>query len=534
MGWLLQSDRRHPRPAFSALRLILGIGIVLGLAACSGSRPDAALEAPPDAALAELIDLDSLTKITADSPDGLLKMGSSFTTELDHPHAEADDHYCRFSPSWHTVEPLPGDYLAAAIYGFTVSTLPEAQTITLSWRDEPAATDVWIGLSDWASDFWELHSMEAGWTCFVDSLEPYINGDGEMYVLVIVGGTADRWLEWIRLGETQYYWVKELVDEGTTECCMYPSLALDEEDQPHFTYRYYISELLQDQLRYTQRDGAGGWNREVALTSIGGVVHTSLALDSLMQPHICHINIDTHTLYYTVWNGTDWDSVDIYTSPVGLSGSTLALDSNDRGHIAFFAAGDGSVLYAWDDGVQWNLATAAEEARGLSNLALDSSGRPWVAYTRQEDDFLVLANRNGTSWDTQVLTDYRAWFFIGLGIDGDDHSHLVFSTIGGADDFRYLTDAGGDWSDERICASPGVPSYCSLAVDEAGRPFAALVNDEIHGAYQVGGEWEVDELYQTSWDNVTVLDSKGRPHIASHCLLGTGQLRYYWLAEKVE
>jgi len=116
------------------------------------------------------------------------------------------------------------------------------------------------------------------------------------------------------------------------------SLALDENDQPHFSYRTNCPNCA---LVY---DGdpvdaiGGGWHDRSG---------TSLAMDPLGQPHIAYYDATNANLRYARYNLTAW-----FTETVATAGdvgryASLALDATGQPHIAYYDLTNHELHYVW-------------------------------------------------------------------------------------------------------------------------------------------------------------------------------------------
>jgi hypothetical protein len=151
-------------------------------------------------------------------------------------------------------------------------------------------------------------------------------------------------------------WVAETVDGGGKATS--PSLTLNSAGAPHIVY--HEDDVNTDEygnIKYAWRDGVSGqWKNEVAVpaaelgTRWAGR-HSSIAIDSNNVPHIAYYSNLTHTLKYARKIAGSWiketaDELGGGTLTVGLHAS-LALDSRGIPHIAYQVGSTQSLRYAF-------------------------------------------------------------------------------------------------------------------------------------------------------------------------------------------
>lgn len=106
-----------------------------------------------------------------------------------------------------------------------------------------------------------------------------------------------------------------------------------------------VSYNVGGEVRYAFNDG-DSWSVETvySVDTGAGVYGTSLAHDSFGNPHIAHCSGENGDLLYSFNTGTGWVTETVH--PISYLGDpSLALDSENRPHIAFIGAGT-AVMYA--------------------------------------------------------------------------------------------------------------------------------------------------------------------------------------------
>ncbi len=225
-------------------------------------------------------------------------------------------------------------------------------------------------------------------------------------------------------------WSLEQIDDRGVQ----PRIALDPSGSP--TIVYYGQRLDALGTTYAQRAG-GVWNQEV-LDPYGG--RMDVLIDAAGLPHVSyarHAN-ETASLYYAVRTGGSWDA-----EFVDIMGG------------------------------------------GAPSLALDSQGRPAIAYEGACPpgsaicDALKYAHWTGSAWETEIvnLTSPAPMAFPSLALDAQDVPHIAY--LGSFMSLRYATRADTGWRvDEVGEVSESVGKYlgfgaAALALDASGRPHIA-------------------------------------------------------------
>jgi hypothetical protein len=204
-------------------------------------------------------------------------------------------------------------------------------------------------------------------------------------------------------------WHVETVDSGGDRGS-HSSLALDKFDRPHISY-YHYTDWNGGSLKYAHHNGYV-WHIETVDSgdSYGGVGYaTSLALDESDRPHISYRGLGQVSyedeLKYVWHDGTMWH-IEVVDSREEMGGNTsLVLDASDRPHIGYFDEINERFRYAWYDGADWHIEAVdgimGEDAR-QSSLALDASERPHLSYFDELDGELRYAWRDGMSWRVET------------------------------------------------------------------------------------------------------------------------------------
>lgn len=175
---------------------------------------------------------------------------------------------------------------------------------------------------------------------------------------------------------------------------------------------------------------------------------TDIAIASDGTLHAVYFDAATRDLAYATNDGSGWTIERIYESGDAGRFPVLALDANDRPHVAFIqsqtalqaegrAAAD--VVYGSFDGSAWtfervasldNMVLGFEGARRTVALELGPGG-PVIAYI--DESVLGLATLVDGAWSAAVVLEAGddPFQIVGLALDANGAPQLAFSTITG-------------------------------------------------------------------------------------------------------
>lgn len=200
----------------------------------------------------------------------------------------------------------------------------------------------------WTGQFWI--QMPTGPSQDLEGCSPSLELDA--YGIIYIAYNRCDFIHdnlWLAIYENNWTYQEVDPDPGTTD----PSLYVQDSDHIHISYSRYA--YPEGDLRYAYQEGSPSWNiQDVAPVTYTGT-DTSLALDSAGKPHIAYV---TQTGIYGdfIVNLASWDGLHWQVEPVSLTDTDfisprLALDSQDRPHIAFTS--ERHPAYAVRDGADW-------------------------------------------------------------------------------------------------------------------------------------------------------------------------------------
>ena len=222
-----------------------------------------------------------------------------------------------------------------------------------------------------------------------------------------------------------------------------------------------------------------GDGSEAIMPTDGGVLtELAMVLDANGQPHIAFDRSDTG-LGYAAWDGTSW-LVEAVDSTIGVE-VALALDAAGRPSIAHSSL-DFRLEFARraDDGT-WSIETVATTGQSQihsPSLAIDSFGRPQLAYIDQTSWALKYAMRGPAGWQIETLGCAGEAAHASLALDGAGRPHVTFAartgTAGAARPSPLLAPlqhgvrADGVWQIDRVDDAGGSDWWSSLVIGSDG------------------------------------------------------------------
>jgi len=231
------------------------------------------------------------------------------------------------------------------------------------------------------------------------------------------------------------------------------------------------------------------------------------------------------------------DHISTVDATAGLAiDSSLALDSKGRPNIAYNRGSD--LMYAAWTGTKWVISTV--DAGGLVgdiSLALGSNNIPQISYYGGDND-LKYAKRNSSSWSVQTITsEGLVGRYNSIAIDKNNNPHIAYydSTLTNAGDLIYVRLNGATWEFSLITAEGDEGRGVSLALDKNNKPHVVYLDGtpifRTMYASLEGSTWVFTEVDTDTHQDCSIkIDSIGTPHISymkdTDFALGYGFLKY--------
>jgi hypothetical protein len=321
--------------------------------------------------------------------------------------------------------------------------------------------------------------------------------------------------------QSQQTWVFERVDDALSND---QALVVDSQDRPHLCY----FDSQEGDLHYARFDGQQ-WQRE----SVDGEGFAGggckLAVDSDDRPHMSYYDGLNGDLKYAHFDGRAWQ---VHTvDSLGDAGfdSSIAVDAQQWPHIVYTSAQE--LKYARWEGQHWQFDVVENTGGGIPSLALDTTGRPHVAYLVGADAGLSnpakYAYWDGTQWHREVIPDSASVWDLTLRLDGADQPHLLYYSTAPPAQVRYVVHVQGQWVGQWVPKPPGcgpgcqVSGYSRLVLDARGRPHVTylvsggrLFSGLIYGLQLQPGLWQQETVVELAMPRLDIaVDRQGRPRL---------------------
>lgn len=226
------------------------------------------------------------------------------------------------------------------------------------------------------------------------------------------------------------------------------SIAVDAFGNPHIAFHYSISSYAEysGQLMYAQKSAAD-WEITVVETTNNSGLTTSIALDSHNRPHISYVSHDSATMWLKYANLTaqGWQTEEIETvNFYNINHTSIAVDSLNQPHISYSIGNrdttDDSIKYATKSNNIWQVASVAQcdiwNTSCLSSIAVDSQDRVHIAYHNNDDYNIYHLVKEGSGWqsaivDQDVTHSYGLTTKVSLNLDQNDVPRVTYVDLQG-------------------------------------------------------------------------------------------------------
>jgi hypothetical protein len=345
--------------------------------------------------------------------------------------------------------------------------------------------------------------------------------------------------------------IETVVDSESTGVLVGNSaIAIDPAGNPHIIYYYndnygwlWVKYVYRTDDTWTEGYSDSFWYCPEDESPPSGY-NTDIEIDTDDNPHILYSeHLLTAEVYYQYLeyaynDGSGWDSYTVEVGRLVPNGydftcvSNLALDDSNKPHVAYtfyYEGGNRYLVYSYQD-AEWTKENIDVLPTGYyfrnKSIALDSSGRPHISYCVGQypptDYDLKYTYKDDSTWYFETIDtegDYCGRFN-SIGIDTGDIPHVSYSAGSWIDDFGYATRVAGEWvleiTDEGIYA--GIP----IVLDNNGYPHVAYISgDQLKYARWEGDVWVIEVIeedigqpFEEWYAPSLFLDSGDNPHIS--------------------
>jgi len=253
------------------------------------------------------------------------------------------------------------------------------------------------------------------------------------------------------------------------------------------------------------------WVKETVASAGDQGQYATIALDSSNTPHIAWYDASNAQLYYA---SRDWDGWDITLIESGQVGEWASIDINpitDYPAIAYFDANNEAAKYAWYDGSDWHtefISNGGTLRGDYIRLRFRVDGVPFVSYHYDNEAFAYMGVT--VSWRTGDATweghnvDEAIWPFdmgahTALAFDSANYPQVAYrdQTLG-YQKFGYQNGSG--WFFETAVDFDQAGEWASIAVDSGDNIYISSFNTETIGdecvciISKVAGDWSMDDV----------------------------------------
>ena len=276
-------------------------------------------------------------------------------------------------------------------------------------------------------------------------------------------------------------WVTIAVNNGTSNVGEYNSIAVDSNDKIHISYW----NQTQSSLMYSTNSG-GSWAHSM-IDNAGYVGEwTSIAIDSNDKVHISYYEkfgtSSNENLKYATNIGGSWANYTLESTNMVGSQTSIAIDSNNGVHIAYWESSNKDLKYINNIAGTWVNSTidSTGVVGGQSSIVVDVYDNVHISYRDVSNSQLKYASNETGSWLNQSIDNSAN---VGqnsdLVIDSDGHLHISYRDLDGSDsDILYATNQSGSWDFHRFSIGAAVHQGSSIVVDSNDNVILTYVQNE--------------------------------------------------------
>jgi hypothetical protein len=303
------------------------------------------------------------------------------------------------------------------------------------------------------------------------------------------------------------------------------SIDLDSSGRPHISYSYGSSEI-----QYAYHDGIK-WHIQTIFTGKHGeyVTPTSLALDSLNNPHVSFYDWENMDLQYGFNDGSGWQFQTINSKSIAVSPQiSITLDANSKPCIVYFDETNNTIKYSYLENNNWveediSLPFVPTYGDIILSLHLDWLSKPHVLY--RINTSLYYSFKNDTTWQTELVSNNVNSWSIGFALDKTSNPFVTYQDSKAKDFwYGYRDDSGWHFEEIGIHGKYRGDSS-SLLFDKAGKPHISYSYSDydqkeyfLKHAYLDGDAWQID-----------IVKSNINPFGIDSAISPKGQLNIAWI-----
>ncbi|MDO8735007.1 MAG: hypothetical protein Q7K21_07600, partial [Elusimicrobiota bacterium] len=225
------------------------------------------------------------------------------------------------------------------------------------------------------------------------------------------------------------------------DCTTWISVAIDTTTVPNKLHLSAYNSTLGDLVYSSATIGASSiiWSSSTvnSTNDVGG--YSSIALDSLGQPHIAYRDKTIAVLKYSSYSVTSgWQSYTVDDTPGTDSGlfTSIKINSAGLGHIVYgsWNGADYDLKIATKTAVGWSTSTivSAGSMGAYCDLAIEPNGDMHVSYQDATTGNLKYIKRLAGIWQSEVVVDNSIGtgaLWSSIGLDYNNKPHISYYDI---------------------------------------------------------------------------------------------------------
>jgi hypothetical protein len=251
-------------------------------------------------------------------------------------------------------------------------------------------------------------------------------------------------------------------------------------------------------LKYATNSG-GTWNVLTLDSANDYGKANSIAVDSADRVHISYYDATFKDLKYVSNTNGSW-----VTQTVDSNGSvgyftSIGTDSSNKAHIGYIARSPDSLRYATNSSGSWEMQTVdsslGPDAYGFmwnyTSLAMDRNNKVHIAYYGYPQKNLKYATNTSGTWNI-ITIDTSSGYYSSIAIDYAGKIHISYF-VGYAYELRYATNSTGSWAIFNLDSGVDAGFRSSITTDRGNNVYISYLTNwptELKYATSRSGSWE--------------------------------------------
>ncbi len=218
----------------------------------------------------------------------------------------------------------------------------------------------------------------------------------------------------------------------------------------------------------------------------------------------------------------NWEIVFIESENDAGQYSSIAVDSGDFVHIAYYDETQSALMHAYNTLGSWIVSTRdnSGDVGKYASIAVDSSDFVHIAYYDATNQNLKYANNTLGTWSTETIdSSGDVGKYTSIVTDGCCRVHIAYYDATNQN-LKYATNALGPWDQSPLDSDGDVGKYTSIAINETEVLFISYydaTNQDLKFATDASGSWTkivVDGGGNTGMYTSICIGTDEEPHIS--------------------